>query len=173
MHVLNSAFNSYISSLLETFERGINWVRHNLYLMLITNDKFNWNSINVHISKDHLLDAVHSLILNISTKHPKEHLVQMWSLKKKLEFFDITLSTYSLTCFSAASTGKFHCGFEEDTICMFTQDKTEEFDWTRHSAATRDTKYTPNTGPNSDRSGSKQGKCHSISNQIPTLNKDA
>ncbi|XP_048084666.1 MAM domain-containing glycosylphosphatidylinositol anchor protein 2 isoform X3 [Alosa alosa] len=52
---------------------------------------------------------------------------------------------------------KFHCSFEEEAICMFSQDKTEEFDWTRHSAATRDTKYTPNTGPSSDRSGSKQG----------------
>lgn len=40
---------------------------------------------------------------------------------------------------------------------MFTQDKTEEFDWTRHSASTRNTKYTPNTGPSSDRTGSKQG----------------
>uniref|UniRef100_W5LMW2 MAM domain containing glycosylphosphatidylinositol anchor 2 n=1 Tax=Astyanax mexicanus TaxID=7994 RepID=W5LMW2_ASTMX len=54
-------------------------------------------------------------------------------------------------------SGKFHCNFEEEAICMFTQDKAEEFDWTRHSAATRDTKYTPNTGPSSDRSGSKQG----------------
>ncbi|XP_052001082.1 MAM domain-containing glycosylphosphatidylinositol anchor protein 2 isoform X2 [Xyrauchen texanus] len=52
---------------------------------------------------------------------------------------------------------KFHCSFDEETICMFTQDKTEEFDWTRHSAATRNTKYTPNTGPNSDHTGSKQG----------------
>ncbi|XP_053093434.1 MAM domain-containing glycosylphosphatidylinositol anchor protein 2 isoform X6 [Pangasianodon hypophthalmus] len=52
---------------------------------------------------------------------------------------------------------KFHCGFEEEALCMFTQDKSEEFDWTRHSAAIRDTKYTPNTGPSSDRSGSKQG----------------
>lgn len=41
---------------------------------------------------------------------------------------------------------------------MFTQDKNDDFDWTRHSAATRDTKYTPNTGPSGDRSGSKQGK---------------
>lgn len=40
---------------------------------------------------------------------------------------------------------------------MFTQDKNDNFDWTRHSAATRDTKYTPNTGPSGDRSGSKQG----------------
>ena len=41
---------------------------------------------------------------------------------------------------------------------MFTQDKNDDFDWTRHSAATRDTKYTPNTGPSGDRSGSKQGE---------------
>ncbi|XP_057208724.1 MAM domain-containing glycosylphosphatidylinositol anchor protein 2-like isoform X3 [Triplophysa rosa] len=52
---------------------------------------------------------------------------------------------------------EFHCSFEEDLICMFTQDKNDDFDWTRHSAATRDTKYTPNTGPGGDRSGSKQG----------------
>lgn len=45
---------------------------------------------------------------------------------------------------------------------MFTQDKNDDFDWTRHSAATRDTKYTPNTGPSGDRSGSKQGE-HSFS----------
>uniref|UniRef100_A0A673WFD5 MAM domain containing glycosylphosphatidylinositol anchor 2 n=1 Tax=Salmo trutta TaxID=8032 RepID=A0A673WFD5_SALTR len=51
----------------------------------------------------------------------------------------------------------FHCSFEEEPICMFTQDKNDDFDWTRHSAATRDTKYTPNTGPSGDRSGSKQG----------------
>lgn len=42
---------------------------------------------------------------------------------------------------------------------MFTQDKNDDFDWTRHSAATRDTKYTPNTGPSADHTGSKQGKC--------------
>lgn len=41
---------------------------------------------------------------------------------------------------------------------MFTQDKNDDFDWTRHSAATRDTKYTPNTGPSGDHSGSKQGR---------------
>ncbi|MCI4389566.1 hypothetical protein PGIGA_G00099520 [Pangasianodon gigas] len=52
---------------------------------------------------------------------------------------------------------EFHCSFEEEPICMFTQDKNDNFDWTRHSAATRDTKYTPNTGPSGDRTGSKQG----------------
>ncbi|XP_062857461.1 MAM domain-containing glycosylphosphatidylinositol anchor protein 2-like [Trichomycterus rosablanca] len=52
---------------------------------------------------------------------------------------------------------EFQCSFEEEPICMFTQDKNDNFDWTRHSAATRDTKYTPNTGPSADRSGAKQG----------------
>ncbi|XP_029705261.1 MAM domain-containing glycosylphosphatidylinositol anchor protein 2 isoform X2 [Takifugu rubripes] len=52
---------------------------------------------------------------------------------------------------------EFHCSFEDEPICMFTQDKNDDFDWTRHSAATRDTKYTPNTGPSVDRTGSKQG----------------
>ncbi|XP_063079427.1 MAM domain-containing glycosylphosphatidylinositol anchor protein 2-like [Engraulis encrasicolus] len=52
---------------------------------------------------------------------------------------------------------EFHCSFEEEPICLFIQDKNDEFDWTRHSAATRDTKYTPNTGPSGDRAGSKQG----------------
>ena len=59
-------------------------------------------------------------------------------------------------CVSCA-TGEFHCGFEDDALCLFSQDKTEHFDWTRHSAATRDTKYTPNTGPSADHRGSKQG----------------
>lgn len=54
-------------------------------------------------------------------------------------------------------TGEFHCGFEDGNICLFTQDDTDNFDWTKQSTATRNTKYTPNTGPNADRSGSKEG----------------
>ncbi|KAJ7425584.1 MAM domain-containing glycosylphosphatidylinositol anchor protein 2-like protein [Willisornis vidua] len=53
--------------------------------------------------------------------------------------------------------GEFHCGFEDGNICLFTQDDTDNFDWTKQSTATRDTKYTPNTGPNADRTGSKEG----------------
>lgn len=88
--------------------------------------------------------------------------------------FSDALSAHSSSlCFSAElSIGKFHCGFEEDTICMFTQDKTEEFDWTRHSAASRDTKYTPNTGPSSDRTGSKQGFYMYIETSRPRLEGD-
>ncbi|KAM3594229.1 uncharacterized protein V6R79_004502 [Siganus canaliculatus] len=52
---------------------------------------------------------------------------------------------------------EFQCGFEDEAMCLFSQDKSDEFDWTRHSAATRSTKYTPNTGPSSDHNGSKQG----------------
>uniref|UniRef100_A0A673MWH0 MAM domain-containing glycosylphosphatidylinositol anchor protein 2-like n=1 Tax=Sinocyclocheilus rhinocerous TaxID=307959 RepID=A0A673MWH0_9TELE len=84
-------------------------------------------------------------------------------------------STERIIRYSAPVTpdwSKFHCAFEEDTICMFTQDKTEEFDWTRHSAATRDTKYTPNTGPSSDRTGSKQGFYMYIETSRPRLEGD-
>lgn len=61
------------------------------------------------------------------------------------------------TKFRINSTGEFHCGFEDGNICLFTQDDTDNFDWTKQSTATRNTKYTPNTGPNADRSGSKEG----------------
>uniref|UniRef100_A0A4W5R4A0 MAM domain containing glycosylphosphatidylinositol anchor 2 n=1 Tax=Hucho hucho TaxID=62062 RepID=A0A4W5R4A0_9TELE len=61
------------------------------------------------------------------------------------------------------------CSFEDEVVCMFTQDKTDDFDWTRHSAATRDTKYTPNTGPSSDRAGSKQGFYMYIETSRPRL----
>ncbi|TKS86255.1 MAM domain-containing glycosylphosphatidylinositol anchor protein 2 [Collichthys lucidus] len=48
----------------------------------------------------------------------------------------------------------------------------DEFDWTRHSAATRDTKYTPNTGPSSDHTGSKQGFYMYIETSRPRLDGD-
>ncbi|XP_053553644.1 MAM domain-containing glycosylphosphatidylinositol anchor protein 2 [Bombina bombina] len=52
---------------------------------------------------------------------------------------------------------EFHCGFEDGNICLFTQDDIDIFDWTKQSASTRDTRYTPNTGPTTDASGSKHG----------------
>lgn len=60
-------------------------------------------------------------------------------------------------CKPRVFSGEFQCGFEEEALCLFSQDKADEFDWTRHRAASRDTKSTPNTGPSADRSGSKQG----------------
>ncbi|XP_005047951.2 PREDICTED: MAM domain-containing glycosylphosphatidylinositol anchor protein 2 [Ficedula albicollis] len=64
---------------------------------------------------------------------------------------------------------EFHCGFEDGNICLFTQDDTDNFDWTKQSTATRDTKYTPNTGPNADRSGSKEGFYMYIETSRPRL----
>uniref|UniRef100_A0A8C6ZZ26 MAM domain containing glycosylphosphatidylinositol anchor 2 n=1 Tax=Nothoprocta perdicaria TaxID=30464 RepID=A0A8C6ZZ26_NOTPE len=65
--------------------------------------------------------------------------------------------------------GEFHCGFEDGNICLFTQDDTDNFDWTKQSTATRDTKYTPNTGPNADRTGSKEGFYMYIETSRPRL----
>ncbi|XP_045898651.1 MAM domain-containing glycosylphosphatidylinositol anchor protein 2, partial [Micropterus dolomieu] len=67
---------------------------------------------------------------------------------------------------------EFQCGFEDEALCLFSQDKTDEFDWTRHSASTRDTKYTPNTGPSSDHTGSKQGFYMYIETSRPRLDGD-
>uniref|UniRef100_A0AAQ5ZBT8 MAM domain containing glycosylphosphatidylinositol anchor 2a n=1 Tax=Amphiprion ocellaris TaxID=80972 RepID=A0AAQ5ZBT8_AMPOC len=67
---------------------------------------------------------------------------------------------------------EFQCGFEDEALCLFSQDKTDEFDWTRHSAVTRDTKYTPNTGPSSDHTGSKQGFYMYIETSRPRLDGD-
>ncbi|XP_061781132.1 MAM domain-containing glycosylphosphatidylinositol anchor protein 2 [Nerophis lumbriciformis] len=67
---------------------------------------------------------------------------------------------------------EFQCGFEDEAVCLFSQDKSDNFDWTRHSAVSRDTKYTPNTGPSSDRSGSKQGFYMYIETSRPRLEGD-
>ncbi|XP_054653024.1 MAM domain-containing glycosylphosphatidylinositol anchor protein 2 isoform X2 [Dunckerocampus dactyliophorus] len=67
---------------------------------------------------------------------------------------------------------EFQCGFEEEALCLFSQDKSDDFDWTRHSAASRDTKYTPNTGPSADHGGSKQGFYMYIETSRPRLEGD-
>ncbi|XP_058470669.1 MAM domain-containing glycosylphosphatidylinositol anchor protein 2 [Solea solea] len=67
---------------------------------------------------------------------------------------------------------QFQCGFEDEALCLFTQDKSDEFDWTRHSSTTRDTKYTSNTGPSADHSGSKQGFFMYIETSRPRLQGD-
>ncbi|XP_075470499.1 MAM domain-containing glycosylphosphatidylinositol anchor protein 2 isoform X2 [Ascaphus truei] len=64
---------------------------------------------------------------------------------------------------------EFHCGFEDGNICLFTQDETDIFDWTKQSATTRDTRYTPNTGPTTDASGSKHGFYMYIETSRPRL----
>ncbi|XP_057715866.1 MAM domain-containing glycosylphosphatidylinositol anchor protein 2 isoform X2 [Corythoichthys intestinalis] len=67
---------------------------------------------------------------------------------------------------------EFQCAFEDEALCLFSQDKSDDFDWTRHSAASRDTKYTPNTGPSADRRGSKQGYYVYIETSRPRIEGD-
>ncbi|XP_077421169.1 LOW QUALITY PROTEIN: MAM domain-containing glycosylphosphatidylinositol anchor protein 2 [Vanacampus margaritifer] len=67
---------------------------------------------------------------------------------------------------------EFQCAFEDEALCLFSQDKSDDFDWTRHSAASRDTKYTPNTGPSVDRRGSKQGYYVYIETSRPRMEGD-
>lgn len=50
------------------------------------------------------------------------------------------------------------CGFEDERICGFTQDRTDVFDWTRQNNLTQNPKRSTNTGPETDRSGTKEGE---------------
>uniref|UniRef100_A0A3Q2QCN2 MAM domain containing glycosylphosphatidylinositol anchor 2 n=1 Tax=Fundulus heteroclitus TaxID=8078 RepID=A0A3Q2QCN2_FUNHE len=68
--------------------------------------------------------------------------------------------------------GEFHCGFEEEALCSFSQDKSDEFDWTRHSGTTEGITSTPNTGPSSDHTGSNQGFYMFIETSSPRLEGD-
>ncbi|XP_046871237.1 MAM domain-containing glycosylphosphatidylinositol anchor protein 1, partial [Hypomesus transpacificus] len=49
------------------------------------------------------------------------------------------------------------CGFEDERICGFSQDRSDVFDWTRQNHLTRNPKRSSNTGPDTDRSGTKEG----------------
>uniref|UniRef100_A0A673J960 MAM domain-containing glycosylphosphatidylinositol anchor protein 1-like n=1 Tax=Sinocyclocheilus rhinocerous TaxID=307959 RepID=A0A673J960_9TELE len=49
------------------------------------------------------------------------------------------------------------CGFEDIRVCGFTQDRSDVFDWTRQNHLTQNPKRSVNTGPDTDRSGTKEG----------------
>uniref|UniRef100_H3CGE1 MAM domain containing glycosylphosphatidylinositol anchor 1 n=1 Tax=Tetraodon nigroviridis TaxID=99883 RepID=H3CGE1_TETNG len=49
------------------------------------------------------------------------------------------------------------CGFEDERICGFSQDRSDDFDWTRQNHLTQNPKRSANTGPETDRSGTKEG----------------
>ncbi|KAM9571702.1 MAM domain-containing glycosylphosphatidylinositol anchor protein 1-like isoform 1-T2 [Salvelinus alpinus] len=49
------------------------------------------------------------------------------------------------------------CGFEDKHICGFSQDRGDNFDWTRQNHLTQNPKRSSNTGPEMDRSGTKEG----------------
>lgn len=50
------------------------------------------------------------------------------------------------------------CGFEDERICGFSQDRSDVFDWTRQNHLTQNPKRSANTGPETDRSGTKEGE---------------
>ncbi|XP_046692968.1 MAM domain-containing glycosylphosphatidylinositol anchor protein 1 [Silurus meridionalis] len=49
------------------------------------------------------------------------------------------------------------CGFEDVRICGFSQDRSDVFDWTRQNHLSQNPKRSVNTGPDMDRSGTKDG----------------
>nr|XP_056709549.1 MAM domain-containing glycosylphosphatidylinositol anchor protein 1 isoform X1 [Euleptes europaea] len=49
------------------------------------------------------------------------------------------------------------CHFEDEKICGYMQDTTDNFDWIRQSSLTYDPKRTANTGPTLDLSGTQEG----------------
>uniref|UniRef100_A0ACB8GAT1 MAM domain-containing glycosylphosphatidylinositol anchor protein 1 n=1 Tax=Sphaerodactylus townsendi TaxID=933632 RepID=A0ACB8GAT1_9SAUR len=51
------------------------------------------------------------------------------------------------------------CHFEDEKICGYTQDTTDNFDWIRQSSLTYDPKRTANTGPTVDLSGTQEARC--------------
>ena len=50
------------------------------------------------------------------------------------------------------------CGFEDQRICGFSQDRSDVFDWTRQNHLSQNPKRSANTGPETDRSGTKEGE---------------
>ncbi|ELW66099.1 MAM domain-containing glycosylphosphatidylinositol anchor protein 1, partial [Tupaia chinensis] len=77
--------------------------------------------------------------------------------------YEIRLTPY--TTFGAGDTASriIHytehntCHFEDEKICGYTQDLTDNFDWTRQNALTQNPKRSPNTGPPTDISGTPEG----------------
>ncbi|KAJ8340980.1 hypothetical protein SKAU_G00332710 [Synaphobranchus kaupii] len=70
-------------------------------------------------------------------------------------------STYRVIQYSEPYTyqrpSDYVCGFEDERICGFTQDRSDVFDWTRQNQLTQNPKRSANTGPDTDRSGTKEG----------------
>ncbi|KAM9476806.1 MAM domain-containing glycosylphosphatidylinositol anchor protein 1 isoform 1-T2 [Clarias gariepinus] len=64
------------------------------------------------------------------------------------------------------------CGFEDVRICGFSQDRSDVFDWTRQNHLSQNPKRSVNTGPDTDRSGTKEGYYMYIETSRPRLKGD-
>ena len=69
-----------------------------------------------------------------------------WLLYTRLLYYDLCL-------FCDLVQGQLNCDFSSGP-CLWTQDKSDQFDWTRKSGATA----TVNTGPPSDHTQQSSGK---------------
>ncbi|KAJ6666821.1 hypothetical protein lerEdw1_018823 [Lerista edwardsae] len=64
------------------------------------------------------------------------------------------------------------CHFEDEKICGYTQDTTDNFDWLRQSGLTHDPKRSANTGPTTDLSGTPEGYYMFIEASAPRVKDD-
>ncbi|ETE64957.1 MAM domain-containing glycosylphosphatidylinositol anchor protein 1, partial [Ophiophagus hannah] len=64
------------------------------------------------------------------------------------------------------------CHFEDEKICGYIQDTTDNFDWIRQSSLTHDPKRTANTGPTMDFSGTPEGYYMFIEASAPRVKDD-
>ncbi|KAG7237850.1 hypothetical protein INR49_031744, partial [Caranx melampygus] len=60
----------------------------------------------------------------------------------------------------------------DERICGFSQDRSDIFDWTRQNHLTQNPKRSPNTGPETDRSGTKEGNYMYIEASRPRVQGD-
>ncbi|XP_041927429.1 MAM domain-containing glycosylphosphatidylinositol anchor protein 1 [Alosa sapidissima] len=65
------------------------------------------------------------------------------------------------------------CGFEDKQICGFSQDRGDTFDWTRQNHLSQNPKRSANTGPDMDRSGTKEGYYMYIETSRPRVMGDS
>ncbi|KAL2098998.1 hypothetical protein ACEWY4_005478 [Coilia grayii] len=65
------------------------------------------------------------------------------------------------------------CGFEDKNMCGFTQDRGDVFDWTRQNHLSQNPKRSANTGPDMDRSGTKEGYYMFIETSRPRVPGDS
>ncbi|XP_065152190.1 MAM domain-containing glycosylphosphatidylinositol anchor protein 1 isoform X1 [Paramisgurnus dabryanus] len=109
----------------------------------------------------------------INTKEPMKGVLMSYTLTDLRIPLSYEVSLTPITTFSTGDTvtrtiqysepytyprpSDHVCGFEDLRICGFTQDRGDVFDWTRQNHLTQNPKRSVNTGPETDRSGTKEG----------------
>ncbi|XP_016101719.1 MAM domain-containing glycosylphosphatidylinositol anchor protein 1-like [Sinocyclocheilus grahami] len=100
----------------------------------------------------------------ITTKEPVKGVLMSYTLMDLRIPLPYEVSLTPITSYGTGNTvtrtiqySEHHvCGFEDIRICGFTQDRRDVFDWTRQNHLTQNPKRSVNTGPDTDRSGTKE-----------------